>query len=54
MKLILAVAAHLAIGVILAWGILRAVHGHSLLLVVSLLAYALLFAKMGCLPKPSH
>ena len=49
MKLISAVAAHLLIGIVLAWGILRTVHGHPLLLIVGFLAYALMFAKQGCL-----
>lgn len=54
MKLMMAIAAFLLIGVVLAWGILRAVHGHPLLLIVSFLAYAVAFAKLGCLPKASH
>jgi hypothetical protein len=42
------------IGVVLAWGILRAVHGHPLLLIASFLAYAIAFARLGCLPKTAH
>jgi len=54
MKLISAIAAHFLIGVVLAWGILRIVHGHPLLLIVASLGYVLMFAKLGCLPKTGH
>ena len=54
MKLMLTIAAHLAIGTVLAWGILRATQGHPLLLLVGVLAYAVMFAKLGCLPGTSH
>ncbi len=51
MKLIMAVLAYLAIAFLLGWGILHAVKGSVGLLVVVFLAYAVAFAKIGCLPK---
>jgi hypothetical protein len=54
MKFLLAVVAYLVIGLVLGWGILLAVRGEPWLLIVGFLAYALAFAKVGCLPKQSH
>jgi len=54
MKFLLAIAAYVVIGLVLAWGILLAVKGDPWLLIVSFLAYAAAFAKLGCLPKKSH
>jgi len=54
MKFILAIVAYLVIGVFLGWGILLAVHGSPWLLIVGFLAYAVAFAKLGCLPGKSH
>ena len=54
MKLLLAIAAYLSIGLLLAWGILLAVKGEPWLLMMGFLTYAVAFAKLGCLPKKSH
>jgi hypothetical protein len=54
MKLLLAALAYLLIALMLAWGILLAVKGEPWLLIVGFLAYALAFAKLGCLPGKSH
>ena len=54
MKLLLAIAAYLVIGGILGWGILLAARGQFGLLIIGFLAYAVAFAKLGCLPKQSH
>ncbi len=54
MKFLLAIAMYLLIGAILGWGIVLAVKGNPWLLVVSFLAYAVAFAKLGCLPGKSH
>jgi hypothetical protein len=40
-------------GLVLGYGILLTVKGNPWLLVVSLLAYLVLVAKIGCLPKGS-
>jgi len=54
MKFLAGIVAYLVIGLLLGWGILLAVKGEAWLLVVSLFAYAIAFAKLGCLPKKSH
>ena len=54
MKLIWAIVAYLVIGLVLGWGILLTVKGEPWLLIVGFLAYAVAFAKLGCLPKNSH
>jgi F0F1-type ATP synthase assembly protein I len=54
MKFLLAIVAYLVIGLLLGWGILLAVKGQPWLLIVGFLAYAVAFAKLGCLPKQSH
>jgi hypothetical protein len=54
MKFLLAIVAYLVIGLVLGWGILLAVKGEPWLLIVGFLAYALAFAKLGCLPGNSH
>jgi len=54
MNFLLAMVAHLVIGLMLSWGILLAVKGEPWLLVVGFLAYALAFATLGCRPKQSH
>jgi hypothetical protein len=54
MKFLLAIVAYLVIGLMLGWGILLAVKGEPWLLIVGFLAYALAFAKLGCLPDESH
>jgi hypothetical protein len=48
MRLTLAIVAYLLIGLVIAWGILLAVHGSYWLLIASLLAYLLAFARIGC------
>jgi hypothetical protein len=54
MKFLWAIVAYLAIGLILSWGILLAVKGEPLLLIVGFLTYAAAFARLGCLPKKPH
>ncbi len=54
MKFLLTVVAYLVISLVLGWGILLAVKGNPWLLIVSFLAYAVAFAKLGCLPGKSH
>jgi len=54
MKFLLAIVAYLLIGLILGWGIVLLVKGSPWLLIVSVLAYVIAFAKLGCLPKQSH
>jgi F0F1-type ATP synthase assembly protein I len=54
MKFLLAIVAYLVIGLLLGWGILLAVKGQPWLLIVGFQAYAVAFAKLGCLPKQSH
>ena len=54
MKFLLAIVAYLVIALVLGWGILLAVKGQPWLLIVGFLAYAVAFAKLGCLPKKSH
>jgi hypothetical protein len=54
MKLVLAVLAYLMIGLVLGLGILMLVRGSPWLLTGGFLAYAVAFAKLGCLPKGSH
>jgi len=51
MKLLMATLAYVMIGVLLGWGILLAVKGQPWMLIVGFLAYAVAFAKLGCLPK---
>jgi len=54
MKFVLGIVAYLVIGLVLGLGMLQAVKGHPLLLIVGFLAYAIAFGKIGCLPKKSH
>jgi hypothetical protein len=55
MKFYLAVFAYLVISFLLGWGVLLCFKGNPWLLIVSFLAYAIAFAKLGCLPgKASH
>ena len=55
MKLLLAVLAYLLIGIVLGWGLLVTMKSHNpWLLIVGLVAYTVLFGKIGCLPKKSH
>ena len=54
MKLVLAIVAYLFIGLVLSWGMLLMVKGQPWLLIVAFVAYAIAFAKLGCLPKQSH
>jgi hypothetical protein len=53
-KFLLAVLAYVVIGVVLGSGILLTVKGNPWLLIVGFLAYAVAFAKAGCLPGKSH
>ena len=54
MKFLLAILAYLLISIVLGWGILLAVKGNPWLLIVGFLAYAVAFAKLGCLPGKTH
>ena len=54
MKFALGIVAYLVIGLVLGLGILQAVKGHPILLIVGFLAYVVAFGKIGCLPKKSH
>jgi len=56
MKFYGAIIAYVVIGVILGWGLWLATAKHSFwVLAVSLLAYVITFAKIGCLPpSDSH
>ena len=54
MKFLLAIIAYLVMSLILGWGLLLAVKGDPWLLIVGFLAYAVAFAKIGCLPKKTH
>jgi hypothetical protein len=54
MKFLLAIVAYLVIAGVLGWGILLAVKGQPWLLIVGFLAYAIAFAKLGCLPNQPH
>ena len=54
MNFVLALIVYLLMGVVLGWGILLAVKGSLWLLVVSLLAFSIAFARIGCLPGKSH
>ncbi len=54
MKFLFALLIYLLMGFILAWGILLTVHGSPWLLIVSVLLYAFLFARIGCLPHKAH
>ncbi len=54
MKFFLAIVVYLLMALVLGWGILRAVHGEPWLLIAGVLAYAVAFAKLGCLPSKGH
>jgi hypothetical protein len=54
MKFLLAIAGYLMIALVLGWGILLATKGNPWLLIVGFLAYAVAFAKLGCLPGKPH
>ena len=54
MKLILAIAVYLIIGLALGWGLLLAAKGNWWFLVAGALAYVIALAKFGCLPGKSH
>jgi hypothetical protein len=55
MKFFLAIFAYLVMSALLGFGILLTFKGNPWLLIVGFLAYAVAFAKLGCLPgKSSH
>jgi hypothetical protein len=54
MNFLLAVVAYLIIGAVLGAGLLMTMKGSPWLLVIGLLAYVVIFARIGCLPKKSH
>jgi hypothetical protein len=53
-KLIFAIAVYLIIGLVLGLGLLSAAKGHWGFLAAGVLAYLILFSKIGCLPGKSH
>ena len=55
MKFFLAIFVYLVMGAILGLGMLLTFKGNPWLLIVGFLAYAVAFAKLGCMPgKTSH
>ncbi len=54
MKFVWALLVYLLMGFFLGWGILLTVRGNPWLLIVGFLTYAVVFAKVGCLPRKSH
>jgi len=54
MKFLLAVVVYLLISALLGAGILLTFKGNHWLLIVGCLAYAVAFAKLGCLPGKAH
>ena len=54
MKLLLAIVAHLVIGLVLSWGILLTVKGQPALLIVGFLTYLAAFVGLGCLHSDTH
>jgi hypothetical protein len=54
MKLLMAIGVYLGIALVLGGGMLLTMKGNPWLLIVGSLAYAVAFAKLGCLPGKSH
>ncbi len=54
MKFFLAILAYLVMSLVLGWGFLLTFKGNPWLLIVGFLAYAVAFAKIGCLPGKTH
>ena len=54
MKFVLAILAYLVIGLVFGLGILLTLKGNPWLLIAGFLAYAVAFAKFGCLHGQSH
>jgi hypothetical protein len=54
MNFFLSIVAYIAIGLVLGWGILSAIHGNFWVLAAGFIIYVLIFARIGCLPKKSH
>jgi hypothetical protein len=54
MKLFLAMVTYLGIGLVLGLGILLMVKGNPWVFIAGFLAYAVAFAKLGCLPMKAH
>jgi hypothetical protein len=50
----MAILVYLIMSGVLGWGILRAITGHPLLLIVGLITYFVAFGAIGCLPKSTH
>jgi hypothetical protein len=48
MKLMMAIAVYLLIGLAVGWGILSMMHGSYWFLIASVLAYLIAFARLGC------
>lgn len=49
MKFFLAIVVYLLIAAVLSWGIVLMMHGKPWLLIGSILAYIVAFARLGCL-----
>jgi hypothetical protein len=48
MKFLFAIVVYLLMGLVLGWGILLLIKGSPWLLIATLLAYIIAFAKIGC------
>ncbi len=53
-KFVLALIVYVLMGLVLGLGVLHTIKGSPWLLIFGFLAYALLFAKLGCLPKKTN
>jgi hypothetical protein len=54
MKFLMAMVVYLILAVFVGVGILYTLKGNPWLLIMTVLAYVLTLAKLGCLPKQSH
>lgn len=48
MKFVLSIVVYLVMAAFIGWGILAVIHGKPAVLIVSLLAYLVIAAKVGC------
>ncbi len=54
MKFSLAIVVYLLMALVLVCGVVLAANGKPWLLVISMLLYAVAFARIGCLPPKPH
>jgi hypothetical protein len=54
MKFYFSILTYVLISLVLGWGFLLTFKGNPWLLIIAFLAYAVVFAKVGCLPGKSH